>query len=271
MNKENMTVVLVSIAESKESIIMVADKMLTLQDLTYQYEHYGTKIIKSGNYLIGYAGVTVFADDIISHGYDESKPIHEYVKDFSNFYKKYRLAIINRILLESLGLNLEIFNSNPQNFPVQLQQTVYNELQEFDLGVEFIVCGFDNGEPKIYLVSKRGIYTTAHSIGYSAIGIGEKHVTNFFIVHQFNIDKSLKEAIYFAFQAKKSSEIASGVGNLTDICVLKKDNECNFYSKDNCMIDDLNRIYILHSGEQKHIYENKILPELENISMEDSQ
>ncbi len=224
--------------------------------------------MKKGNFLIGYAGTTVFANDIIAQKYDYSKPIREFVEDFSNFFIKYRLAIINRILLESLGLDINVFNSNQQNYPPQLQQTVYSELRGFDLGVEFLICGFHENQPRIYHVSRRGVYNTAHSIGYSAIGIGETHVSNFFIVNQFDINKSLIEAIYFAFQAKKSSEIASGVGGLTDISILKKDNKYAPFSDKDDLLVELNKVYQIHREKQQQIYLKNILPKLETLGME---
>ncbi|MBM3133503.1 MAG: hypothetical protein FJZ95_10820 [Chloroflexi bacterium] len=177
-----MTVVLASIAAGGDAIIMASDKMLTQQDLTYQYEHDGTKIRALGPYLVGYAGTTVFADDIICRGYDTEKPIREFIKALSGYYIEYQLGLANKIVLKSVGLDLEEFNKNRLNYPPQLQQIIHEGIKEVKVGVQLIVCGYDGDEPRIFQIGQDGVYNTVHSVGYAAIGIGQVHVANFYII-----------------------------------------------------------------------------------------
>lgn len=262
-----MTIVLVSIADNGKSIVMAADRMLTIQDMTYQYEHDSAKWTQLGDYAIGYAGITVFANDIISNKYHTNKPIKELVKEIANYYKEYRLAIFNTVLLESIGLNIKVFNSNPQKFPPFLQERIYGELSNFKLGIELIICGFDQESAKIYEIGEYGLYSTAHAIGYAAIGIGQTHVMNHYIVNGYRFDRSLNEAIYFAFQAKKCAEIASGVGKQTDICIFQKGQSLRFFDDDDDLMKELNDIYNYHVREKNKMYESSILPRIKKINL----
>jgi hypothetical protein len=262
-----MTIVLASIADKGNAIIMASDRMLARAQLTYQFEHDSPKVRQINNYLIGYAGPTTFADDIMAHRYEHLSSIHDFIEEFSAFYVKYRNRIASRVLLESVGLDLQTFNSNPSKFPVPLQQRIYDKLGSSKLNVSFIICGFDGGQPKIYEIGEYGIFSTAHSIGYVAIGIGEPHAANFYMVNGYKRDTPLKEAVYFAYQAKKSAEIAGGVGQCTDIYVLEKDKDIKTYMDGCKVISELNDIYEKHHKKMGKMYKDDIIPELNKLEL----
>jgi 20S proteasome alpha/beta subunit len=176
---------------------------------------------------------------------------------------------VSRILLESLGLDLATFNQNPLKFPPALQQKVYDKMGNAKLNVSFIVCGYDQDQPKIYMVGEYGIYSTAHFVGYTAIGIGEPHAANFFMVNGYKFNTPLKEAIYFAYRAKKSAEMAGGVGNCTDIYVLEKGKKAVSYRDGGKIIKRLDKIYDAHNGKIKDLFEKETVPELNKLDMEE--
>jgi hypothetical protein len=266
-----MTVVLAAIAGNGDAIIMASDRMLARASLTYQFEHDSPKIRQVNDYLIGYAGTTTFADDIVSHKYPKIKNTKEFVEEFSSFYIKYGNRLGSRVLLESVGLDLKTFNENPQKYPQFLQQKVYEKLGNAKLGVSFIICGYDEDQPQIYVIGEYGLFSTAHSIGYTAIGIGEPHVANFYMVNGFKFDTPLKEAIYFAYQAKRSAEIAGGVGECTDIYVLEKHKKPMCYKDGSKFIKDLNGIYEKHRLLTASLYKKEILPELDKLELEEAK
>lgn len=264
-----MTIVLASIADKGNAIIMASDRMLARAQLTYQFEHDSPKIRQIGDYLIGYAGAATFADDIVTHKYANLTPIHNFIEEFSAFYVKYGNRIVSRILLESLGLDLKTFNAHPTNYPPALQQRIYDKMGKAKLGVQFIVCGFDQDKPKIYVLGEYGIFSTAHFVGYAAIGIGEPHAANFYIVNGYKFDTPLKEAIYFAYRAKKSAEMAGGVGKCTDIYVLNNGKTAVSFRDGGKIITQLDTIYEKHTREIKKLYNRKTVPELNELELEE--
>ncbi|MBI2918791.1 MAG: hypothetical protein HYY01_12480 [Chloroflexi bacterium] len=264
-----MTIVLASIADKGNALIMASDRMLARAHLTYQFEHDSPNIRSLGSYLVGYAGATTFADDIMSHKYHlDGKTMQEFIEEFSAFYVKYGNRIASRVLLESLGLDLATFNKNPGMYPPPVQQRVYDRLGSAKLNVEFIVCGFDENQPKIYVVGEYGVFSTAHSIGHAAIGIGEPHAAHFYMVNGFKFNTPLKEAIYFAYQAKKGAEIAGGVGQCTDIYVLERGTPAVSYHDGSTFIRMLNIIYEKHRQQMRKLYERNTVPQLEKLRLE---
>jgi hypothetical protein len=263
-----VTIVLASIAENGKAMIMASDRMLGRADLTYQFEHDSVKIRSVGKHLVGYSGTTTFADDILSHDYDTSKSERDFVEGLSAFYIKYGTTIATRVLLEPLGIDLATFNANPQLYPPFIQERIYERLGTSKLNVEFIICGYDKDEPKMYMVGQFGVYTTAHSIGNTAIGIGATHAASFYMANTFRFDTPVKEAIYFAFQAKRSAEIAAGVGQCTDISVLRPNKAPVFYRDGSLFIQKLNDIYEKHRGKQRELYDGQVLPELDGLDLE---
>ena len=216
---------------------------------------------------MGYAGTTTFADDILSHDFKKLASMKSFIEELANFRIKYRKRIAERFLLESIGTNLKEFSQNQQNYPDSFKENIYEQLSEDKLGVDFLVAGFEKGFPKIYTIGDHGVYMSAHSIGYSAIGIGEDHASSFYMVNGFKFNTPLREALFFAFSAKKSAEIAAGVGKCTDIWVLEKDQEPVFY-EDGCgVITQLEKIYQKSQENRRLFHQNKLIPELNKIIM----
>ncbi len=264
-----MTIVLASIADKGNAIVMASDRMLARGQLSYQFEHDSPKIRVIGSYLLGYAGTTSYGDDIISHEYKNTQKgtVRDFIDEFSAFYIKYGNKIVSRVLLESVGLTLETFNKNPTAYPVPLQQKVYDGLGKAKLNVSIIVCGYDNEQPKLYVVGEYGVFHSAHSIGYVAIGIGEPHAANFYMVNGYTRDTPLKEAVYFAYRAKKSAEIAGGVGQCTDIYILHKGKNAVSYHDGSDVIKQLDAIHEHHKEKTSVLYK-EMVPEINKLDLE---
>ena len=264
-----MTIVLASIANNGNALIMASDRMLARAGLTYQFEHDRPKIRILSHYLIGYAGTTSYGDDIISHEYKKiGASTKEFIEEFSAYYVKYGNRIFSRVLLESVGLTLEVFNKSPNIFPLPLQQKVYDGMGKAKLNVQLIVCGYDGDDPKIYVVSEFGIFTTAHTVGYAAVGIGEPHVANFYMVNGYRRETPLKEAIYFAYRAKKSAEIAGGVGQCTDIYIVEKGKPPVSYHDGCQFIMELNTIYEKHQSKVTEMFTREVAPDIAKLKLE---
>ncbi len=262
-----MTTVLASTAMNGDAIVMASDRMVARAGLAAQWEHDTPKIRVLGRFLIGYTGTASVGDDIISHDYENlNGTTKEFIEEFSAFYVRYGNRIASREILESVGLTPEDFSKSPGAYPPALQQRVYDGMGKPKLNVQFIVCGYDGDQPKMYLVGEHGIFTTAHSIGYAAVGIGEPYASNFYVVNGYRRDMPLKQAIYFAYRAKRSAEIAGGVGKCTDISILEKGRKSAVSYRDGSpFITELNRIYDRHQAKINILFEREVVPEVDKL------
>jgi hypothetical protein len=268
-----MTIVLGAIADQGKAMVTVSDRMLSVEEpASYQFEHESTKVRQVGRYLVGYSGPTSFADDLLSANYaslERQQGIKEFIKELSVAHIDYTRALANRILLEPFGLSLDVLNQNPEYYDT-LRDHIYETIRENPIELEFIVCGYDGEKPKIYLVGKYGVYSSAHAVGYAAVGIGTQHALNFYMVNRFKFGMPLREAVFFAFRAKKSTEISAGIGKCTDICVLERRKEPVFY-RDGCrFISSLDSIYLKHQGTLDSLYQREVVPALNDLDMEES-
>lgn len=53
--------------------------------------------------------------------------------------------------------------------------------------------------------------------------MGDRHATSVFAWYKYSQEFSVNDALYVAFQAKKKSEMAGGVGKTTDIILIDEE------------------------------------------------
>ena len=104
----NMTLVQASIANNGESVIVIADRLLT-QEFgeefpSYEFEGNTPKIISRGNVGIGFAGSALYADMAISAIPSSLTDSDKIVEDISKFVKDQRDNILDREVLRITGI-----------------------------------------------------------------------------------------------------------------------------------------------------------------------
>jgi 20S proteasome alpha/beta subunit len=121
-----------------------------------------------------------------------------------------------------LGLKFEDFKAvvasgNPGSIALDL----YNKTLNYDFGSILIVAGIDQDGPHVHLVDD-GADVSHTEIGYSAIGTGGVLACVALARRAHRKSASLPEAIYNVYEAKKTAEMAKGVGITTDISVIRR-------------------------------------------------
>jgi hypothetical protein len=78
--------------------------------------------------------------------------------------------------------------------------------------------------PHIYRIENPAVKNNFDAIGYHAIGSGDIHALSTFIVNKYEVKNTpLRRGLALAFEAKKRSERAQGVGEQTEMIVVTKD------------------------------------------------
>jgi hypothetical protein len=93
--------------------------------------------------------------------------------------------------------------------------------QQFNLGVDLIVAGMDLTGAHISAVINPGTSVSLDKLGYGAVGSGGIHATISLSLNGQTSRKGLTETLYGVYAAKKSSEVAPGVGQETDIAIIE--------------------------------------------------
>lgn len=107
----------------------------------------------------------------------------------------------------------------------QLFAQIERQIASFDLGVEFLVAGHHAGYGYIFSVLNPG-RDTAYSIpGFHAIGSGELNALSSLSQRGVDPVMYLAKTLYFVYEAKRYAELVGGVGETSDIFILRADRK----------------------------------------------
>lgn len=123
--------------------------------------------------------------------------------------------------------------------------TIQREIDTYSVGgeggLDILIGGVDSKGAHIYVVGNPGISAPFDSIGYTAIGSGLSHSMATFIAKDYQDALSLNEALLIAYEAKKISEKAPGVGTrITNIAIINQNGITRFDDND---VNELDKVY----------------------------
>jgi hypothetical protein len=134
--------------------------------------------------------------------------------------------IATTAVLGALGLSMPEFMRSLEKFGDEKFGEMLAEIQDKrKLGLELLVCGFDDSGVPIILVrgdSLDAAYDMSR-VGRAAIGSGDLHAQASLAAHRFESTLSLNAAIYHACTAKFASEQSEGVGDQTIVICMRQD------------------------------------------------
>ena len=91
---------------------------------------------------------------------------------------------------------------------------------QHNLQLEVMVAGIDDSGAHLFAITHPGILLPMQTTGFAAIGTGGTHAAVRISLGQQTPDVKLPETIYNVYEAKRASEVAPGVGQLTDMAIL---------------------------------------------------
>ncbi len=103
----------------------------------------------------------------------------------------------------------------------QLLAQVLGMVMQHNLNLDLLVAGLDATGAQLYAVGHPGQVIPMNSTGFSAVGSGGLHAAVRMSLGQHTPTASLVDTVYNVYEAKRAAEVAPGVGNLTDMSILK--------------------------------------------------
>jgi 20S proteasome alpha/beta subunit len=210
----------------KKAAIAISDRMITAGDV--QYEPQQTKVaFVTKDILILIAGDYSRHSEALANAYrnvqQSSKP-----QNVALIYGRAIQSIKQRqaedLFLAPLGMNGDTFLAQQKDLADSFVERVTNQIQAYEgADVEAIVLGCDGENAQIYTVDTRGMISCLNDVGFAAIGIGAWHAKSGLMQAGYNNGLMLAPALAATFVAKKSAEVAPGVGDTTDIHILTKE------------------------------------------------
>lgn len=223
-----MTVCVGVISNSSEVVAVAADRMVTGGIPQVEFEHKGSKIIQLSHNCMALtagdalAGKALF-DAVCSQLGKEDHPIDYVVETVKAELRRQRNRRAEEELLLPRGITLkEFYDQWINNWPKELAVAIDNEIQTADFGLHILIAGVDE-RPHLYVVMSPGIAQCYDSMGFCAIGSGAPLAMLQCISTNPGPSEHLNAAIYRAHEAKLAAEPTPGVGQETDVAVVRRD------------------------------------------------
>lgn len=259
-----MTICLADICENKY-VAVVTDRMVTVIPPNIEFEAPFPKAREiSDNCMFATAGsaiahTPIFHDvhvDIIRDGTKDIDKVAEYTR---NAYLKARNRKLEEEVLFPFGLNLQTYYQLQGGMNPSLGNVIVQNMAKYNYGLWMLLVGVDEKGGHIYRIENPGKVFSFDSIGYHAIGSGELHAMSAFIANNTHSGIPLKKGLAIAFEAKKRSEKAQGVGTETDMFVVTCDKVIHLPAE---IVGQFDAMY------QKRLeQEKKVVSEFESIDL----
>src|SRR5262249_5824155 len=96
------------------------------------------------------------------------------------------------------------------------------QIQRLRLEVSIILAGVDQSGAHIYSIEDPGTSVRWDRLGYNAIGSGQHHAMMMLLKKGQDRDVGINECVFKVYCAKRTSEVAAGVGTATEMRVITR-------------------------------------------------
>lgn len=257
-----MTVCIATLCNQGKDVVVLSDRMITATYPPVEFEHGIPKleeicpsciVLTSGDALAHADLCRVVRGRISGISRPKTTVITEEIR---KGYVAQRLKKIEERFLASRGWTLkDFYETHVRAMPPDLVVTIDNQIASYDYGLQIIIAGADPDEAHIYGIRHPGEVDCYDSLGYHAIGIGSMHAISSLIANGCLPTANIKMAVYLTYEAKKNAESAPGVGQDTDMAIVR---EGSYQIIDSDQISLLEKIYDSRRIRQTKEFEEAI-------------
>ena len=266
-----MTICIAALCEKGEKIIIAADRMVTVGQII-EFEHDVPKFVNlAENCVIMTAGSTTLQNDIIKEAVSKikglKKPTFKQITDeIKNSYTTIRIKRAEETILKPKNMNFQSFYQNQRALLPEIVFQMTDAINRTNLGVEYILCGFDEDGGHIHYIVDPGTSECWDTVGFCAIGTGNVNAVSAFTAHNYAPNYSLEKALYLVYLAKKEAQRAPGVGDDTDIAIITKESIKYLNSEEKKELELIRRKFMKIEEEEYREVKSKIVNNWENAT-----
>ena len=210
-------------------VITASDRMMTLENLGIEYEPPQFKFCK-----VSKGCLILAADHIAVHSelllrlrpfISDESPIEFIAQKYAELLRLYRLEIAEQAVLSRFGLTVDKFAAVQKDMDSNLIAQIDLEFKDYQaqISAQAIVAGCDTQVTHIYHVDRNGVAHLYDDIGFCCIGSGQSHANSLFTRYSYANNAPFYTALMLSYIAKKSAEVAPGVGSNTDMGVITRE------------------------------------------------
>jgi len=215
--------------DHRPAALIFTDRMITAGDVKYepsQTKH--AQITAKVSLVIAgdYSMHTLALKKTVAHFAESEMATAEQVAIFyGRAIQALKLKEAEDLYLAPLGLNSDSFISQQNDMAPHFVSHLTEQLQAYrGEEMEALVIGNQNSIVAIYGVDTKGMVTCHDDVGFAAIGSGAWHAKSRLMQFGYTNANTLAAAIVVGYAAKKSAEVAPGVGESTDVRIVFRDH-----------------------------------------------
>lgn len=223
-----MTVCIASLAEVNRTIVVATDQMASMA--TISIDHAMVKADFIGSWFAMWSGdditpiptILARAREILE---EHGRPSFEWTAAQAGdaLSRAYQEETRRRAVAEFLtpfDLDMPKFLSDGAHIFQNEYQARLQNIEHFDLGIDFLVAGFHGSDPAIFTVGRRGHVMRFNKPGFWAIGSGWAQAIGALALRRHHISRKTPEVLYAVLEAKFAAELSRGVGRDTTLAVM---------------------------------------------------
>jgi 20S proteasome alpha/beta subunit len=228
-----MTNCVAAVCDNGNALVMVADKMIGMGYVESELEVTKMRQLHPDWWML-FAGddlTPVF--DIVDYAradLDQRQPasLGQVKGAVTKAFKKKRKEDAEALYLSPIDWNMEDFKKDGKDQLPNFSE-LQSKIESHILPIQLLVAGFDGGKGQVFSLwgygEKRGIPSRYDIPGFDSVGTGATAAIFMMYYRELCPTTSVREAIYYALEAKYFGEQASGVSESTDLFVARPGKE----------------------------------------------
>jgi hypothetical protein len=150
---------------------------------------------------------------------DEPASIRDIQESVKAAFAQKRIENAEALHLSPIGWDITRFNNDGNQLPNYME--LQSKIDAYSIGIELLVAGFDAGKACIFSLlgygESRGLTNRFDIPGFEAVGSGSTGASYMMYYRHLGPKTPVREAVYYALEAKYFGEQASGVSASTDL------------------------------------------------------
>jgi hypothetical protein len=223
-----MTICIAAICQKGASAVVCADRQVTVPSLNLEVERAKSKMVEFAPGRVAMsAGDALAADEICLQTKAKLAPLKDCdvvatAKASLDSYIQFRQDIAEQRYLRPIGYDWPRFHEYGQRqMPPQIYMSVLQQLGSLDLGCDLLLAGFIGDKARMASISSPGMLRWVDGMEFYAIGSGAQHAITSILLAGYSTCWDESRAVAEVYAAKRNAERAPGVGNVTDLKVIK--------------------------------------------------
>ena len=237
-----MTVCVAAICDNGKALVLVADKMIGIgfiesePDINKLKElHKGWWVLFAGDDISPVFDIIDYAKEAIRKKQEKANvpptdPIclATAMEAIQESYERKRLEEAERLYLRPIGWDIGSLSDGGHSGLPDFGE-IKSRVADHSLSIELLVAGFSEGKACVFSLlgygNEKGL-TKRHDVpGFHSIGSGGWGASFMMYYRDMSYKKPVREAAYYALEAKLFGEQASGVGERTDMYIATSDGK----------------------------------------------